>query len=59
VARTVARGEIWTYRFRRPDKQRPVVVITRNEVILLSSLFVALFFIKSTISYPGHKLHYR
>ena len=35
MARTVARGEIWTYRFRRPDKQRPVVVITRNEVILL------------------------
>ena len=33
MARDVSRGEIWRYRFRAPDKLRPVVVLTRQEVI--------------------------
>lgn len=42
MARTVARGEIWLYRFRRPDKRRPVLVLTRQEVIeLLETVMVA------------------
>ena len=27
MARTVNRGDIWTYRFARPDKRRPVAVL--------------------------------
>jgi mRNA interferase MazF len=42
MARTVARGEIWLYRFRRPDQRRPVLVLTRQEVIeLLETVMVA------------------
>jgi mRNA interferase MazF len=42
VAREVNRGEIWLYQFSRPDKRRPVVVLTRQEVIrLLSTVMVA------------------
>jgi mRNA interferase MazF len=29
VARGVARGDIWLYRFGRPDKRRPVLVLSR------------------------------
>jgi mRNA interferase MazF len=42
MAREIARGEIWTYAFRAPDKQRPVLVLTRHEVIsLLHTVMVA------------------
>lgn len=42
MARTVNRGEIWNYRFKSPDKRRPVVVLTRQEVIgLLDTVMVA------------------
>jgi mRNA interferase MazF len=42
MAREVARGEIWLYRFRHPDKRRPVVVLTRDNVIdLLADVMVA------------------
>lgn len=42
MARAVKRGEIWSYRFERPDKQRPVLVLTRQEVIgLLHTVMVA------------------
>ena len=42
MARRVNRGEIWLYEFKRPDKQRPVVVLTRQEVIpLLRTVMVA------------------
>ena len=42
MARSVARGEIWLYRFHKPDKRRPVVVLTRQEVIeLLDTVMVA------------------
>jgi mRNA interferase MazF len=38
----VSRGEIWRYRFNAPDKQRPVLVLTRQEVIgLLHTVMVA------------------
>jgi mRNA interferase MazF len=42
VARAVGRGEIWQYRFKAPDKRRPVLVLTREEVIpLLDTVMVA------------------
>jgi len=42
LAREVNRGEIWLYTFSRPDKRRPVVVLSRQEVIpLLSTVMVA------------------
>lgn len=42
MARAVNRGEIWTYRFTRPDKRRPVLVLSRQEVIpLLHTVMVA------------------
>jgi mRNA interferase MazF len=42
VAREVNRGEIWRYRFGRPDKIRPVLVLTRQEVIgFLHTVMVA------------------
>jgi mRNA interferase MazF len=38
----VNRGEIWLYRFSKPDKRRPVVVLSRQEVIrLLHTVMVA------------------
>jgi mRNA interferase MazF len=42
VARRINRGEIWLYAFSRPDKRRPVLVLTRQEVIdLLHTVMVA------------------
>ena len=42
MARRVGRGEVWTYRFKHPDKRRPVLVLTRPEVIpLLHTVMVA------------------
>ena len=42
MARRVNRGEIWTYLFKSPDKRRPVLVLTRKEVIpLLHTVMVA------------------
>ena len=42
MARTVNRGEIWLFAFKPPDKQRPVLVLTRQEVIpLLRTVMVA------------------
>jgi mRNA interferase MazF len=29
----VAQGEIWMFSFPRPDKRRPVLILTRSEVI--------------------------
>ena len=38
----VHRGEIWQYEFRNPDKRRPVLVISRAEVLrLIDSAMVA------------------
>jgi mRNA interferase MazF len=38
----VRRGEIWRYRFKAPDKLRPVVILSRPEVIgLLHTVMVA------------------
>jgi mRNA interferase MazF len=38
----VNRGDIWNYRFKAPDKRRPVLVLTRQEVIgLLHTVMVA------------------
>lgn len=42
MAGRVNRGEIWLYAFKPPDKRRPVLVLTRQEVIgLLSTVMVA------------------
>jgi mRNA interferase MazF len=42
MARLVNRGEVWTYRFKEPDKRRPVVVLSRNEAIeVLATVLVA------------------
>lgn len=41
MARGVRRGQIWLYEFRPPDKRRPVLVLTRQEVIgLLKTVMV-------------------
>lgn len=42
MAREVNHGEVWRYRFAAPDKKRPVLVLTRQEVIgLLHTVMVA------------------
>jgi mRNA interferase MazF len=42
VARRVARGEIWNDELRKPDKRRPVVVLSRPEAIeMLTTVLVA------------------
>jgi mRNA interferase MazF len=42
VAGRVRRGEIWLYVFNPPDKRRPVLVLSRPDVIpLLSTVMVA------------------
>jgi mRNA interferase MazF len=42
VAGAVIRGEVWTYRFKAPDKRRPVVILSRDEAIeVLSTVLVA------------------
>ena len=42
MARSVNRGEIWHYRFKAPDKRRPVLILSRQEVIpLLHTVMVA------------------
>jgi mRNA interferase MazF len=42
VAREINRGEVWSFAFRAPDKRRPVLVLTRQDVIgLLHTVMVA------------------
>ncbi len=42
MAQRVKRGEIWFFAFKQPDKLRPVLVLTRQEVIeLLHTVIVA------------------
>lgn len=42
MAGRVGRGEIWLYTFKAPDKRRPVLVLSRQEVIgLLTTVMVA------------------
>ena len=42
MAARLSRGQIWNYRFKSPDKRRPVLVLTRAEVIpLLHTVMVA------------------
>ena len=42
MARGVKRGDIWMYAFAKPDKNRPVLVISRQSVIpLLRTVMVA------------------
>lgn len=42
MARRVNRGDIWLYTVKPPDKRRPVLVLSRSEVIgLLRTVMVA------------------
>lgn len=42
VARTLTRGDVHLYRFEQPDKQRPVLILTRDSAIgHLSTVTVA------------------
>jgi mRNA interferase MazF len=42
MAQRIKRGEIWYFDFKQPDKLRPVLVLTRQEVIeLLHTVMVA------------------
>ena len=42
MAERVKRGEVWYYKFKHPDKSRPVLVLSRQEVIeLLHTVMVA------------------
>ena len=42
MAERIRRGDIWFYKFKHPDKNRPVLVLTRQEVIeLLRTVMVA------------------
>ena len=42
MARDLNRGEIWMFEFKPPDKRRPVLIVSRQEVIgLLSTVTVA------------------
>jgi mRNA interferase MazF len=42
MARRINRGEIWGYRFASPDKWRPVLILSRQDVIgLLHTVMVA------------------
>jgi mRNA interferase MazF len=42
MAERIRRGQIWMYAFARPNKRRPVLVLTRPEVIeLLQTVMVA------------------
>ena len=33
MAGRVSRGDVWTYEFRKPEKLRPVVVLSREDVL--------------------------
>lgn len=42
MARRIARGEIWLYRFAAPDKRRPVLILSRPSLLeVLSTATVA------------------
>lgn len=42
MARAMKRGDIYLYDFKKPDKTRPVVIISRDDVIpLLSTVMIA------------------
>lgn len=42
MARGLNRGEIWFYRFKPPDKRRPVLILSRQRAIsLLHTVIVA------------------
>ncbi len=42
MARGLNRGEVWLYTFSAPDKRRPVVILSRQEVVgLLHTVLVA------------------
>ncbi len=46
MARGLSRGQVWMYRFRAPDKRRPVLILSRDEAIenVVCPCFSPLFF---------------
>ena len=42
MATDLKRGSIWMYRFKKPDKRRPVLIVSRQDVIgLINTVIVA------------------
>ncbi|MDJ0816163.1 MAG: type II toxin-antitoxin system PemK/MazF family toxin [Desulfobacterales bacterium] len=42
MARDLIRGSIWMYKFKKPDKKRPVLILSRQDVIgLIDTVIVA------------------
>lgn len=42
MARRIARGDVWMYRFAPPDKRRPVLVLSRDSLLeVLETVTVA------------------
>ena len=42
MARRLNRGEIWQYQFKRPDKLRPVLLLSRQDAVdILHTVMVA------------------
>ena len=42
MAKDLIRGSIWMYKFKQPDKLRPVLILSRQEVIgLIDTVIVA------------------
>lgn len=51
MARRIARGDVWLYRFGAPDKRRPVLVLSRDSAIpVLTTVIVA----PITLTIRGH-----
>jgi mRNA interferase MazF len=42
MAKDLKRGSIWMYKFKKPDKMRPVLILSRQDVIgLIDTVIVA------------------
>ena len=50
MAERLNRGEIWLYTFPRPNKRRPVLILTRQEVIPLLSTVMVFVSLLQTVS---------
>jgi mRNA interferase MazF len=53
MARTLKRGDICLYDFKKPDKKRPVVVLTRDDVIPLPNTVMVAPILSSIYGIPS------
>lgn len=53
MARTLKRGDIYFYEFKKPDKKRPVVILTRDDVIPLLNTVMVAPILSSTYGIPS------